>query len=90
MTTPLLLVVEIVSPSSRSVDLLLKRNLCEEAGVRHCRVVDPGTRQVLAWTLTEGRYGEPAAADHDGVVTLDAPFRVTLDPLGCSANRAEA
>lgn len=78
VTTPLLLAVEIVSPSSRSVDLLLKRGLYEEAGVAHYWVVDPEHREVITWSLLDGRYREPQACRPGEPLALTEPVGVTL------------
>jgi len=78
VTLPLLLAVEILSPSSRSVDLLLKRGLYEEAGVKHYWVVDTEARRVLAWALVNGAYGEPEVCEDGRPLTLTKPFDVTL------------
>ena len=41
VTTPLALAVEVLAPSSRSMDLVLKRAVYEQAGVSTYWVVDP-------------------------------------------------
>lgn len=54
------LVIEVLSPSTRSNDRLKKYYLYEQAGVREYWIVDPETRSVAVYTLNGGRY---AAAD---------------------------
>ena len=46
----LLLAVEVVSPSSRRADRVIKRTLYQQHGVRHYWVVDPKAQQIEAWT----------------------------------------
>ncbi len=58
VTTPLALAVEVLSPSSRSIDLVLKRELYEQAGVQAYWVVDPDDLTMRAWVLAEGRLVE--------------------------------
>ena len=50
------LVIEILSPSTRGNDRLVKFDLYERAGVREYWIVDPDARAVQVYTLEEGRY----------------------------------
>ena len=77
---PLLLAVEVLSPSTRSKDLLLKRGLYEDSGVASYWVVDPDEPSVLALELCDGRYVEAGRAVGDDVLRLDLPFPVELAP----------
>mgnify|MGYP002640444258 CR=1 FL=1 len=54
------LIVEILSPSTRERDLGEKREAYERHGVHAYWAVDLDTEAVLAWRLTEGRYGDLA------------------------------
>ena len=81
VTTPLLLAVEVVSPSSRSVDLLLKRGLYEEAGVRHYWVVDPVEESLTTWSLVDGRYGEARHARGNEALGINEPFAINIIPV---------
>ena len=58
MTLPLALAVEVLSPSSRSVDLVLKRELYQQAGVQCYWVVDPDELTLRAWVLQDGELVE--------------------------------
>lgn len=78
VTTPLALAVEVLSPSSRSVDLVLKRAVYEQAGVATYWVVDPIDQNVTVWTLVEGVYAEPTVVR--APETLEQPFHVRVDP----------
>ena len=78
VTTPLALAVEVLSPSSRSIDVVLKRSLYEQAGVEQYWVVDPLEPSVTVWTLRDSSYGEPLVVT-DGAA-VDGPVSVVLDP----------
>lgn len=78
VTTPLALAVEVLSPSSRSVDLVLKRKLYEQAGVAAYWVVDPATSSLRAWVLHDALYVEQEAP-LDGQHPVPAPFPVAIE-----------
>jgi len=77
---PLLLAVEVLSPSTRSKDLLLKHGLYEDSGVQSYWVVDPDEPSLVAWELRDGSYVEIARVRGEDVATLSAPFHVTVSP----------
>ncbi len=54
------LVIEVSSPSTRSVDLVVKRRLYETMGVPEFWFVDLEDDQVEVYKLTEGSFGEPS------------------------------
>lgn len=72
----LVLAGEVVSPSSRVNDLILKRELYAAAGVPYYLVIDPKGPAFLL-ELRGVEYVE-IARDADGVLTLDRPFPVTI------------
>jgi Uma2 family endonuclease len=72
--TPLL-VVEVLSPSTRAVDLTLKRRVLEEAGVPSYWLVDPDDGVVTVLELVDGAYRE-AVRGQD--VTVERPFPVRI------------
>jgi len=74
------LAVEVLSPSTRLIDLNLKRAAFERAGVASYWVVDPEVPALTAWQLVEGRYAEVAVATGEETVRLDLPFPVDLSP----------
>jgi Uma2 family endonuclease len=80
ISAPLLLAVEVLSPSTRSVDLLLKASIYAESGVEAYVVVDPAVPSVRAWHLSEGRYVDAGAAEGDDALELDRPFPVRIVP----------
>ena len=75
-----LLAVEVLSPSTRRLDLTLKRARLEAAGCASYWAVDPDEPSVTVWRLREGRYDEVAHADGADRVELDAPYPVTVCP----------
>ena len=72
--TPLL-VVEVLSPSTRTVDLVLKRRVLEEADVPSYWLVDPDDGVVTVLELEDGAYREVARGDD---VTVERPFPVRV------------
>jgi len=80
LPTAPLLAVEILSPSTRRVDLTLKRSRFEEAGCPSYWVVDPDEPSLTAWLLQGGKYVEVAHAAGQEQVDLQAPYPVTIVP----------
>ncbi|KRF17008.1 hypothetical protein ASG90_06640 [Nocardioides sp. Soil797] len=80
LPTAPLLAVEILSPSTRLVDLNLKRAAYERAGVRTYWVVDPAEPRLIAWELHEGTYDEAADVTGDQAWTTESPYPVTVVP----------
>lgn len=77
---PPLLAVEVLSPSTRRYDLLLKRSRYEAAGTPSYWVVDPDEPSVIAWELRDGTYAEAGRAVGEDPLELDAPFAVRIVP----------
>lgn len=75
-----LLVIEILSPSTRRLDLLLKRSRYEEAGCANYWVVDPAEPSIIAWQLIDGTYAEVGRAVGTETITLTEPVEITLAP----------
>ena len=80
ITAPLVLAVEILSPSTRRKDLLLKRSKYEEAGVSAFWAVDPDRPSCTAFELTDGQYRTKAEAINDEKLQLTVPFPLQLIP----------
>ena len=76
------LVVEILSPSTRSRDLVRKKRLYERTGVRSYWVVDADDDEttLTAWELQDGRYQVVAAIAGDEVWAATQPYDVTVVP----------
>lgn len=75
-----MIAIEITSPSSRTYDRVLKRQMYADARVPYYLVVDPSSAMPVAvlYGLTDGGYVE-AARSHDGTLKMDAPFEATLE-----------
>lgn len=77
---PPLLAVEILSPSTRLIDLNLKRARYEQAGCPSYWVVDPEVLSITAWDLREGRYVEVARARGEQEFAVQRPFELSVLP----------
>jgi Uma2 family endonuclease len=80
ITKPLVLAVEILSPSTRRKDLLLKRSKYEEAGVGSYWTVDPDRPSCTVFELAQGRYRTVAEAIGAETLDLSTPFPVRVTP----------
>ncbi|MDD9207544.1 Uma2 family endonuclease [Georgenia sp. 10Sc9-8] len=80
ITAPLSLAVEVLSPSTRRKDSVLKRSKYEECGVSAYWIVDPAEPAVLALDLVDGRYTTATRATGDGVARIERPFGVEVCP----------
>lgn len=74
------LAVEVLSPSTRRFDLILKRSRFEEAGCASYWVIDPETPSIVAWELVDGRYVEAGRAEGDAELVLTRPYHVVVNP----------
>jgi Uma2 family endonuclease len=72
-----LLVVEVQSPSTRAIDLTLKRRVLEEAGVPSYWLVDPDERMLTVLELVDGGYVERFSGR--GAFRASSPFPVVVD-----------
>lgn len=77
---PPVLAIEILSPSTRSIDLLLKKDRLQRAGCPHYWVVDPDEPSIIAWDLVEGTYREVANVSGDQAFEVQLPFPVRFTP----------
>jgi Uma2 family endonuclease len=80
LPVPPLLAVEILSPSTRAIDLLLKRERYERAAVASYWVVDPIEPSLTAWELRDRAYEQVAHAVGDQAWTAKAPYPLTVVP----------
>lgn len=80
LPTAPLLAVEVLSPSTRGVDLMLKRERLQRAGCPHYWLVDPDEPSVTALALYDGAYRETAHAAADETFCVTAPFPVSFTP----------
>jgi Uma2 family endonuclease len=74
------LVVEILSPSTRMIDLNVKRSRYERAGVPSYWIVDPLEPRLLVSELIDGEYVEVADIAGGQQWTASLPFVVTIVP----------
>lgn len=77
---PPLLAVEVLSPSTRRVDLLLKRDRLQAAGVRSYWLVDADEPSVTVLELVEGSYVQAARASGAEPLEVEHPFPLRLVP----------
>lgn len=77
--TPLL-VVEVLSPSTRAVDRTLKRQVLQEAGVPSYWLVDPDELVLTALELVDGTYEQVGNVRGDAVFAAAQPFPVEIVP----------
>ena len=75
-----LLAVEILSPSTRRFDLVLKRSRLEAARCASYWVVDPDRPSLVAWELRDRVYVEVANVSGDEVFRATRPFEVAITP----------
>ena len=75
-----LLAVEVLSPSTRGLDLLLKKDRLERAGCAHYWVVDPEGPSITAWSLAESAYRQVAHAHGSERFEISDPFALTVSP----------
>ncbi len=77
---PLQLAVEIISPSTRMTDQLLKRGLYEQAGVASYWLIDPEQERLTVLELVDGSYVERAVVKGDDEFVAEVPFAVRVVP----------
>lgn len=76
-----LLAVEVLSPSTRRIDQLLKRDRFAAAGVPSYWLIDPGEPSVTVLELGDNGYRETQVAHGQEWVRVTAPFPVELRPV---------
>jgi Uma2 family endonuclease len=75
-----LLAVEILSPSTRHLDLAFKRARYEAAACPSYWVVDPDLPSIVCWEFRDGSYHEVAQATGEETVTVSQPFPIRVSP----------
>ena len=80
LTDRLELAVEVLSPSTRRKDLVLKYSKYADAGVASYWVVDPQAPSITAWDLVDGGYQPAGEAPGEQAVTRHRPSPVTVPP----------
>jgi Uma2 family endonuclease len=83
------LLIEVLSPSTATVDLRVKRHAYARAGVPEYWIVRPAERDVLVCTQPDAALGDYAQTDHalpDGdLVSPTLPFRTAVASLFAGA-----
>lgn len=75
------LAVEVLSPSTRSIDLHVKRDRLRRAGCNSYWVLDPLDPRILAWDLNErGEYDEVGDAAGEETWRSRLPFSIEITP----------
>ncbi len=77
---PLLLVVEVLSTSTQSKDMLLKRALYAEAGIASYWIVDADKPELMVLELEGSEYAERAVVRGNEVYDAVSPFAVRVVP----------
>lgn len=90
LPTAPLLAVEVLSPSTRAFDLLLKKDRLQRAGCAHYWVIDPDVPAIVAWRLVDGAYVDVGRAEGDGALVLDEPFVVEITPVSVVSGTLES
>ncbi len=80
LPTAPLLAVEVLSPSTRRIDLMLKFSRFEAAGCASYWVIDPDTPELIAWEMRDGAYAQVAKVTGEEVARLTAPYEVSVVP----------
>lgn len=75
-----LLVVEVISPSSRRMDLRVKLEVYAEMGIPSYWIVHPADAWVRAYEIREGAYELVASAEGGEMLRVERPFAVSFRP----------
>ncbi|MDQ3166707.1 MAG: Uma2 family endonuclease [Actinomycetota bacterium] len=78
------LAIEVLSPSTRRIDLTLKRSRFEAAGCLHYWVVDPDQPAITAWQLQGAAYVEAAQVTGGETLSVQEPFTMDVVPAQLS------
>ena len=77
---PLVLAVEVLSRSTRSKDLLLKRQLYADAAIPRYWIFDPQTPSLTVLRLDGDKYVEDVVVSGTEVYETDLPYHVRIVP----------
>ena len=80
LPAPPVLVVEVLSPSTRTIDAGTKRLALEAAGVPHYWMVDPDGPSILALELVDGVYREATPVIGADTFVVTTPFAFSVVP----------
>jgi Uma2 family endonuclease len=74
------LVIEVLSPSNRGNDLIIKRHYYAAGGIPQYWIVDPERGTLTVLTLEGDSYQDRAVVEAGQVWRSDEPFPLTIDP----------
>lgn len=74
-------VIEVVSPSSRAIDYILKLFKYHAAGVREYWIVDPSSRQVITYSFDEPENAGQYLFSDDIPVSIYPGYSINLEQL---------
>jgi Uma2 family endonuclease len=77
-----LLAVEVISPSTRRIDWMLKRSRFEAARCPAYWVIDPEEPSLTAWDLQGDEYTQVAHVVGDQEYAAATPYAVAISPSG--------
>ena len=77
---PPVLVIEVLSPSTRRIDAGAKRLAFEAAGVPHYWLIDPDEPSIVALDLVDGTYVEAAHVTVTAAFETTTPFPFAVAP----------
>lgn len=80
LAAPPRIAVEVLSPSTRRFDQLLKRSAYADGGAEEYWIVDPDEPSVTVLRLTSGSYAEVAVVHGRDLYETDLPFPVRIVP----------
>lgn len=80
LPTAPVLAVEVLSPSTRAYDLLLKKDRLQRAECPSYWVLDPEIPAIATWSLVDGVYVDSGTAVGHDALEIDHPFRLTIVP----------
>jgi len=81
------MLVEIVSTSTKQIDRVLKPHLAAEVGIPYYVLVDPDGPTVAVHELVDGSYREVATASGEKQLTVTEPFPLDFRPADLLASR---
>ena len=76
----MILAVEVLSPSTRRKDMILKRSKYEDEGVPSYWLVDPRAPSIIVLEMVNGRYVTVGEATGEESLTVEKPFPLTVVP----------
>ena len=79
-TEPPALAVEVLSPSTRTTDVVLKRTLYEQHAVQSYWLLDPTHHELTILELTDSGYTCRAVLQSEETFQATEPFPITLAP----------